>query len=210
LTLMDEFDASGPVAFEDRPGTWLVFSEGNRKYYQNADTQESRWSVPTSCAWLRQSKQGIYVYYNFVTKQVIWTRPDSLCWKFIVNKNQERPMWFNYRTKHMQAEVPGELPGELVGELMDEGSTFWFNEASGDMAWEEPKEISWRKVVDERGGVFWFNQRTGLSQWDDPVDMAWREEFSQKEKKHYYWNEYTGEAAFGKPEPIAWTMKKEL
>ena len=34
LKVIEVFDQSGAAAFEDPPGTWLAFSEGNHRYYQ--------------------------------------------------------------------------------------------------------------------------------------------------------------------------------
>ena len=34
LKVIEIFDQSGAAAFEDPPGTWLAFSEGNHRYYQ--------------------------------------------------------------------------------------------------------------------------------------------------------------------------------
>lgn len=64
------YDKDGPMAFEDPPGTWQLFTEANRNYYQNLYTQESRWSVPPSCAWNRRKKEsGLFAYANKVSKR---------------------------------------------------------------------------------------------------------------------------------------------
>ena len=127
--------------------------------------------MPPSCAWNRQKNQdGLFVYFNNVTGQVTWVQPDALAWKFIVHAEREQPMWLNFKRNHLQAEVPGELPDNLVDELMDEGATYWWNANTGEKAWATPKEVSWRKVVDDRGGVFWFNSATLL---------GWRSGMSQ-------------------------------
>ena len=97
-SLFARYDDKGPMAFEDAPGTWRVFAEGDRNYYQNALTQESQWSIPPSCGWTRHAKEGgLYVYSNKVTGQVTWITPSALSWKFILHKEQERPMWLNVR-----------------------------------------------------------------------------------------------------------------
>lgn len=124
-----------------------------------------------------------------------------------MHKDHNMPMWYNFRTKRLQSEVPGELPQYLVDELMDDANSFWFNEASGEMQWEKPQELSWKQVTSDKG-TFWFNEVTGRTQWEEPLEKGWKEAFSESGK--YYWNEYTGEATFGKPEPLAWTLKKEL
>ena len=49
-----------------------------------------------------------------------------------------------------------------------------------------------------------------MAEWDEPVDVAWKQEYSEKEKAMYYWNEYTGEATFGTPDKLAWSLKQEL
>ena len=135
------------MAFEDPPGTWRTFAEGNRNFYQNSETQEARWATPPSCAWNRQNKEdNMFVYYNKVTGQVQWTIPPALSWKFIMHKDHNMPMWYNFRTKRLQSEVPGELPQYLVDELMDDANSFWFNEASGEMQWEKPQELSWKQA----------------------------------------------------------------
>ena len=83
------------------------------------------------------------------------------------------------------------------------------NENTGEMRWDKPSSLAWKRVRGERG-VFWFNQVTGQTQWEEPVDIGWREEFSHAKNEKYFWNRFTGEASFGKPEAVAWTLKKEL
>ena len=118
-------------------------------------------------------------------------------------------MWYNFKTERLQMQVPGELPQYLVDELMDTANSFWYNEATGEMKWDTPAVVSWKKVTNEKG-VFWFNEVTGAKQWEEPHELAWKEGFSQTQNEKYYWNEYTGESMFGKPEPLAWTFKQEL
>lgn len=52
-------------------------------YYFNKATSESRYTVPPSCAWTRNSLDGHPVYVNTVTHQAVWARPPSLCWKLL-------------------------------------------------------------------------------------------------------------------------------
>lgn len=138
-----------------------------------------------------------------------WQLPPALSWKFVLHKELDKAMWYNFRTERLQTEVPGELPQYLMDELMDNANTFWFNEATGEMKWENPEVVSWKEVESEKG-TFWFNEVTGRTQWEEPVDLAWKEAFSETKGEKYYWNEFTGEATFGKPEPLAWAMKQEL
>ena len=78
--ILELFDKDGSMAFEDPPGTWQMFTDStNRNYYQNLYTQESRWSVPPSCAWNRRKKEsGLFAYANKVSGQVTWQMPPAL------------------------------------------------------------------------------------------------------------------------------------
>ena len=76
---------------QDAPGTWQKhFSEQHSTpFFYNAQTQESRYSRPTSCAWQQGSLEGYSVYVNTITHQRSWTRPTALAWKYLHAPDQD-------------------------------------------------------------------------------------------------------------------------
>ena len=52
-------------------------------YYHNKETQESTYSMPTSCAWVKGFVGGSPIYTNTITHQSKWKMPRALAWKHL-------------------------------------------------------------------------------------------------------------------------------
>jgi len=212
--MMKRYKAEGAAAWEDPPGYWKLMSDGplgSRFYYLNLDGH-SRWSRPASCSWVRSKTQsGQTAYYNQRTKQVRYTMPDALAWKFVRDQAAGQDAWFNYRTNATSIEIPGELPEGMVDAAMENSDLFWFNRVTGASSFEAPEEVSWRKVSQPKikKGVYWFNERTGATSWDQPVDASWRKAVSPThDNEEYYWNQVTGETTWMLPASMGWVETK--
>lgn len=203
--LLDRWIKDGPMAFEDKPGTWVKATSATHdqsEYWYNKDTQEGRWNLPPSCSWQRVEHQDAHaLYVNYVTGQTVYKPPPPLCWRKLRVDGQE--MWYNYAANISVTGVPDELPEYLAQEFAKSVNVRWYNKVTGEYSWEDPKvSTHWRQITSD-DGPFYYNINTGESQWDVPDELAW-EKHDDDGGKSYWFNKNTQASQWDEPEHNAW------
>eukprot|EP00899_Mesostigma_viride_P028427 jgi/Mesvir1/876/Mv17442-RA.1 len=207
----------GAEAFEDPPGTWLLFKSepaGNApalEFFFNKATEEKAWSRPPVCAWdMRELDTGQRVYFNRITGQHKWTVPRALSWRLIKKRGSDIKFWYNFAANVTQRETPAEIPKRLLEDVAAWEGMFW-NTATGELSGSEPRERMWNKVLDTvTRKHFWFHPQTGESTWVQPNETGWKSHMSELYQQIFYHNELTNEMQWAKPEVLAWERHDEL
>jgi len=217
IELFRKYDKGGAEAFEDPPGLWVRQADTitGAPYYFNTQTSESQRMPPPSCSWRAGRVDGHAVYINKVTKQTKWTRPTALAWRHVELPNMDQPFWLNYRTNNSMAEIPAELPKAEYERLIESTNMYWFNDVTGESSWEDPREDTWRPVLDETTGkTFYYHPVSLESVWKPPEEVAWKEVEHHEEGPNgesvYYFNEATGASQWVKPAFLGWATHDEL
>lgn len=178
IDLFRKYDKGGAEAFEDPPGLWVRQADTitGAPYYFNTQTSESQRMPPPSCSWRAGEVDGHPVYVNKVTKQIKWIRPTALAWRRVELPNVDQPFWLNYRTNNSMAEIPAELPRAEYERLLESTNVYWFNDVTGESSWEDPRQETWRPVLDKSTGkTFYYHPVSLESKWTPPEEVAWKE-----------------------------------
>jgi len=217
IEIFRKYDKGGAEAFEDPPGYWVrqADSTTGKPYFFNTQTYETQRKPPPSCGWRVGTVEGHPVYINRITKQTRWTRPTALSWRRVNVPQVQHAFWLNYRTNTSMLEIPAELPASEYKRLMEETNAYWFNEVTEQSSWEDPRENSWRAVLDrESGKNFYYHPVTLDSTWDPPEEVAWRAIESRSARTNstqvFYYNDATGTSQWEKPAWLGWSMHDEL
>ncbi|KAF5836190.1 zygote-specific Zys3 like protein [Dunaliella salina] len=167
--LITKFDAGGPAAFEDEPGTWFYTNNENGiPYWYNRHTTDARWNMPPSCAWQKVEVQHQPKrYVNYVTGQTMYTLPNA--------KTMKNVRWYNPRINKHSWESPEDLQEWKPVYSPENDATFYFNVKTRESTWDQPPELAWQRVDNTDGpwSHFWWNSKTDEKQWHEPDHKAW-------------------------------------
>mmetsp|Transcript_14190 Transcript_14190/g.40216 ORF Transcript_14190/g.40216 Transcript_14190/m.40216 type:complete len:355 (+) Transcript_14190:277-1341(+) len=216
IEMFRKYDKGGAEAFEDPPGLWVRQADTitGAPYYFNTQTSETQRMPPPSCSWKVGEVDGHPVYINKVTQQTRWTRPTALCWRRVVLPEVDNPFWLNYKSNSTVVEIPAELPLTEYERLMESTNMYWHNEVTGESSWEDPRQNTWRPVLDkETGKTFYYHPETMEAKWQPPEEVAWKEIDYSKEAgdgQKYFYNEATGASQWEKPAWLGWNLHDEL
>ncbi|GMH40195.1 hypothetical protein BSKO_08099 [Bryopsis sp. KO-2023] len=207
VEMLEGYDARGPMAFEDPPGSWtahIAEEYDGATYYFNNGTNEVTYQKPPSCAWMKATVEGHNLYFNAITRQTTWRRPDALAWRKLADEETGNEFWYNYRTEATVSRTPAELSGDLLTEMDAEAGTYWYNPVTGKHSWENPSEESWQKGYHAASGNhFYFHHEKG-STWEAPEDHSWEEHKSSEHNLPFYHSRVLGESQWEKPAALSW------
>ncbi|KAG2482535.1 hypothetical protein HYH03_018526 [Edaphochlamys debaryana] len=198
--LLSLYDAKGAMGFEAAPGAWLKADKKGETYYWNPSTGESRWTAPPSCAWQRVTVQGHPVsYINTMTGQKLTSVPPALAWARVTAADGTE-LWLNWAARVSSATIPAELPADLAAELARTANARWYNAATGEFAYTDPKySTAWRELADEvKGAPYFFHVETGETVWTAPEELAWTA-MTDADGASFFHNTKTGAVAWTAP-----------
>jgi hypothetical protein len=131
------------------------------------------WTPTEECAWHEAETKDVppqAYYYNSVTHEVAWNRPDAMSW---VNMSREEADKFYVNRITTETSRPGVLGYEDKAR----GATY-FLDKNGKVTWDRPVEAQWIK---HHGGdherEYFVNPVLNLTVWELPANasIAWQE-----------------------------------
>lgn len=226
--LLDAFDLEGPAAFEEDPGHWVAARDlRGRPLFLSRAAGRRQYARPVACSWrLDRGPDGEPVYANNRTGQQVFVRPRALSWALIRTRSG-RQLWTNWRQpQHPQQrpappirvpadghEAPAELPEDLAAEARRRAGRVWFNTATQEVTFSDPREHGWRELAPSTTGAgrrLWFHAGTGAKTHREPVEAAWSIHMDPGSGRLFYHNPHLNTSQWQAPRELAWVDKPIL
>lgn len=227
-------------------------NEDGKEYFYNAATEETTWDPPEGFkeatakdedkdqeekkdgnekkgAWEKVTDDdGKEYYYNPVTEETAWDRPEG----FEESKDEDK-------SKEEKEDGKEATKGTWEKVTDDDGKEYYYNSVTEETSWDRPegfqeatakdedkkdgddgKKGDWEKLTDEEGREYYYNATKDVTQWDKPDDFVedsssspkpdsqqkagqsggqW-DKYEDDEGRTYYYNATSGETQWEAPE----------
>ncbi|PNH01707.1 Zygote-specific protein 3 [Tetrabaena socialis] len=134
------YDADGPMAFEDAPGTWSKQSKGSSECRR--PRIERPGEVPAEMMADIEGNVNVR-WHNTKTDEFAWTDPAyHTPWRELTDEATGKTYWFNIESGESVWEMPSDMAWVQVKDE-ESGQHYYFNRITSDSTWDAPNHLSW-------------------------------------------------------------------
>jgi len=144
-----------------------------------------------------QDEEGRTYYYNSVTEETSWDRPDS----FIKEEKEQNAAVSESLNNKLVKEEEKPLEDDWIETQDSEGQTYYYNRATEETSWDRPNSLIKEKESNtavKKSNDDGISNDTQVKEEEKPIEGDWIET-QDNEGQTYYFNKKTEETSWERP-----------